>query len=94
MRKSDIIHEIVNAVDISPRAADDALAATLEHITNALARGESVQLSGLGSFVVKARAKRSGRNPQTGETMTIAASNQVQFKPGKYLKEQVNNVLS
>lgn len=94
MRKSDIIHEIANTTGISPRDADDVLAATLEHITNALARNETVQLSGLGSFIVKARAARSGRNPKTGEAMTIAASNQVQFKPGKHLKETVNSVLS
>lgn len=94
MRKSDIIHEIVNTTNISPRDADNVLAVTLEHITNALARNEIVQLSGLGSFVVKSRAERSGRNPQTGELITIAASNQVQFKPGKHLKEQVNNALN
>jgi len=93
MRKSDIIHEIVNTTHISPRDADNVLAATLEYITNALARNETVQLSGLGSFVVKARAERNGRNPKTGEAMIIAASNQVQFKPGKHLKEHVNSVL-
>lgn len=94
MRKSDIIHEIANTADISARDADNALAATLEHMTNALARNETVQLLGLGSFVVKGRAERTGRNPKTGEVMTIAARNQVQFKPGKHLKEEVNNVLS
>lgn len=94
MRKSDIIHAIVNTTDMSLRDADNVLAATIEHITNALARNETVQLSGLGSFVVKARAARNGRNPQTGELITIAASNQVQFKLGKHFKEHVNNVSS
>ena len=91
MRKPDLIQAIVHIADISNRDADNALDAVIEHITNALSRGETVQLSGFGSLTVKPRAERSGRNPQTGQPMTIAASNHVQFKPGKHLKDEVNH---
>ncbi len=90
MNKSDIVAAVKEAADLTSAQADEAVASTFEHITNALARGESLSLVGFGSFVVRARAARAGRNPQTGEAIAIAASNSVGFKPGKALKEQVN----
>ena len=90
MRKSDLISTICERAKIDKNQADDALAGIIDHITNALARGDSVHLIGFGSFSVKARASRSGRNPQTGEVISIPASNQVHFKAGKAIKECVN----
>ncbi len=90
MNRSDIVNAVKEATDLSSRQADEAVASTFEHIANALARGESLSLVGFGSFVVRARAERAGRNPQTGEAITIAASNSVGFKPGKGLKDSVN----
>ena len=89
MRKSDIVAAIADIADISSRQADDALAATLENITNALARGDNVTLVGFGTFTVKHRAARTGRNPQNGEAINIAASNLVSFKPGKVFKQSL-----
>ncbi len=90
MRKPDLVAMVVDIADLSQREADEAVSSAFEHITNALARGEDVSLVGFGSFVVKERAERNGRNPQTGETMVIAASRQVSFRPGKALKDQIN----
>ncbi len=90
MRKSDLVDAVVNIADLSSREADDAVSSALEQITNALARGDSLNLVGFGSFTVKSRAARNGRNPQTGEEIQIAASKQVLFRPGKALKEHVN----
>ncbi|MDB4099421.1 HU family DNA-binding protein, partial [Candidatus Thioglobus sp.] len=67
-----------------------ALDATTSAITGALAKGDSVAITGFGSFLVRARAARSGRNPQTGATIQIKASNAPAFKAGKLLKESVN----
>lgn len=90
MKKSDLVSAVADAADLSNRQADDAVASAFEHITNALARGESLSLVGFGSFTVKTRAARTGRNPQTGEPMEIPESRQVGFKAGKSLKDSVN----
>lgn len=90
MRKSDLVSAVEDIADLSSKEADDAVSSLFEQLTNALARGESISLVGFGSFSVKHRAARSGRNPRTGEPMDIAASNNVQFKPGKLLKDSVN----
>lgn len=91
MKKSDLVLKVSDIADISSYQAENAVAAMLEHIPNALARGESVNLIGFGRFIVKHRAARKGRNPKTGEEMLIPASNGVQFKAGKYLKDAVNH---
>lgn len=90
MRKTELVSAVADISDISLKEADDAVSSLFEHVTNALARGESVSLVGFGSFSVKARAARTGRNPRTGESMEIAASKQVQFKPGKFIKDALN----
>jgi DNA-binding protein HU-beta len=90
MRKQDLVDLVANTADISNRDADKAVAALFEHVTNALARGDSVNLIGFGSFVVKQRSARTGRNPKTGEPLQIAASQNVHFKSGKHLKEEIN----
>ena len=89
MRKPDLVSAVQNATGLSPREADEAVSSAIEHITNALARGESFSLLGFGSFTVKTRAARQGRNPQTGEPMEIAESRQVSFKAGKGLRDSI-----
>jgi DNA-binding protein HU-beta len=82
----------VFAADTNLTKADAARAfdSALEHLAGALAKGESVQLVGFGNFTVSNRAERSGRNPSTGEPMTIKASKAVKFTAGKSLKDAVN----
>lgn len=91
MRKSDLIDAVVNAADISSRQADEAVSAIFDQITNALARKETVNLVGFGSFLTRERAARQGRNPQTGATIEISASVLPAFKPGKKLKDTVQS---
>jgi len=90
MRKPDLAAFIADKADISNAKANDVLSAILDEITNALSRKESVSLIGFGTFETRHRNARTGKNPQTGETIQIAASNTVGFKPGKALKEAVN----
>ena len=90
MNKSDLIDAIALSADISKAAAGRALEATVDSITEALQSGDQVALVGFGTFQVKDRAARSGRNPQTGETIQIKASKVPGFKPGKALKDAVN----
>lgn len=90
MNKSELIDAIATSADISKADAGRALDATLETVTGALKKGDSVSLVGFGTFVVKQRAAREGRNPQTGQTIQIAAANVPGFKAGKALKDAVN----
>ena len=90
MNKSDLVSAIADNSGLSKADAASALDATTSAITGALAKGDSVAITGFGSFLVRARAARSGRNPQTGATIQIKASNAPAFKAGKLLKESVN----
>ncbi|GAA5121081.1 MAG: HU family DNA-binding protein [Alcanivorax sp.] len=90
MNKSELIDAIAAAADISKADAGRALDATLDAVTGALKKGDSVSLVGFGTFSVKERAAREGRNPQTGETIKIAAAKVPGFKAGKALKDAVN----
>jgi DNA-binding protein HU-alpha len=90
MRKPDLAAFIADKADISNAKANDVLSAILDEITNTLSRKESVSLIGFGTFEPRHRNARTGKNPQTGETIQIAASNTVGFKPGKALKDAVN----
>jgi DNA-binding protein HU-beta len=89
MNKSDLIEAMAEAGDISKTAAGRALDALTDTIAVALKRGESVSLIGFGTFSVKERAARTGRNPQTGLAIEIAASKTPSFKAGKALKDAV-----
>ena len=89
MNKNDLIDAIAADADLSKASAARALDAAIGGITGALAKGGSVSLVGFGTFSVKARAARQGRNPRTGETIQIAASNTPGFKAGKGLKDKV-----
>ena len=90
MNKSELIDAIALSADISKAAAGRALEATVDSITEALQAGDQVALVGFGTFQVKDRAARSGRNPQTGEKIQIKASKVPGFKAGKALKDAVN----
>ena len=90
MNKSELIDAIAASADISKADAGRALDATLEAVTGALKKGDSVSLVGFGTFAVKERAAREGRNPQTGQTIQIAAAKVPGFNAGKALKDAVN----
>ncbi len=90
MNKSEIIDHIATEAGISKADAGRALDAALQAITNSLTQGEPVSLIGFGTFLVRNRAARSGRNPQTGDPIKIAASRVAAFKPGKALKDALN----
>ena len=90
MNKSDLVSAITDHSGLSKADAARALEATTSAITGALAKGDSVAITGFGSFLVRARAARSGRNPQTGATIQIKASNAPAFKASKVLKGACN----
>ena len=90
MNKSEMVDAIAASADISKAAAGRALDAVTGSITTALKNGDQVALVGFGTFLVKERAARTGRNPQTGQPIEIAAANIPTFKPGKALKDAVN----
>ena len=90
MNKTELIEAISASADIPKAAAGRVLDAVMESITIALKNGDSVVLVGFGTFAVKERAARVGRNPQTGKEIQIAASKVPGFKAGKALKEAVN----
>ncbi|MGB0966273.1 MAG: HU family DNA-binding protein [Litorivicinus sp.] len=90
MNKSELVDAIASGAGLSKADAGKALDATVAAITDALKGGEQVSLVGFGTFAVKARAARTGRNPQTGKEIQIAASNVPGFKAGKALKDAVN----
>ncbi len=90
MNKSELIDRIAAASDISRAAAARALDASLEAITDSLKQSDPIALVGFGTFSVKNRAARTGRNPQTGETIQIKAARVPAFKPAKALKDALN----
>ena len=90
MNKSDLVSAIADHSGLSKADAARALEATTSAITGALAKGDSVAITGFGSFLVRARVARSGRNPQTGATIQIKASNAPAFKASKVLKGACN----
>ena len=89
MNKSDFIKAITDKTDLSKTSATEVLDVVLETVTNSLQDGESVTLPGFGTFTVKERAARTGRNPRTGEVIEIAAARVPSFKAGKSLKDAV-----
>lgn len=90
MNKAELIDSISEKCGLSKADAGRALNATIDSITDSLKSGGEVVLVGFGSFTVKERAARTGRNPKTGEPLVIAASKIPSFKPGKPLKDAVN----
>jgi DNA-binding protein HU-beta len=90
MNKAELIDSVASAADLSKADAGRAVYALVNSVTAALKRGEQVSVIGFGTFSVKHRAARAGRNPRTGETIQISASNVPGFKAGKALKDAVN----
>jgi len=90
VNKSELVDAIAESADISKAAAGRAIDAVVESVTNALKEGDQVTLIGFGTFSVKDRAARTGRNPQTGAEIQIAAAKIPSFKAGKGLKDAVN----
>ena len=90
MNKAELIEAVAEAADLNKATATRAVDAMLNGITDALKKGEQVALVGFGTFEVRERAARAGRNPQTGETINIKASKAPAFKAGKALKDAVN----
>lgn len=90
MNKSELVDAIATSADISKAAAGRALDGAIEAIKNALKNGEEVSLVGFGAFTVDKRAARAGRNPSTGEAITIKAAKVPKFRAGKGLKDAVN----
>ena len=90
MNKAELIAAVAAKTGDTKKSAEVALNAILSSITDSLKKGEKVQLVGFGSFEVRKRAARKGRNPQTGEEIKIAAATVPAFKAGKALKDAVN----
>lgn len=89
MNRAQLVNAIAAQADISKGHADKALGAFLDTVTNELKNGNTVNLTGFGQFTTKVTQPRTGRNPQTGETIQIAAGIKPAFKPGKALKDAV-----
>ena len=89
MTKKELVAAIAEKSDLTKKDAEAALNAVVATITDELTKGNTIQLTGFGTFAVKSRAARQGKNPATGEVITIAASKAPVFKAGKALKDAV-----
>ncbi|MPV85200.1 HU family DNA-binding protein [Ostreibacterium oceani] len=89
MNKTELVDSVAKSADISKAAANRAVDAVVESVTKALKKGDKVTLIGFGTFEVRKRAARTGRNPRTGEELKIKASKVPAFKAGKQLKDAV-----
>lgn len=89
MNKTELVAAIAEKADLSKKDAEAALKAFVDSVSEALKEGDKVSLVGFGTFEVSERSARTGRNPQTGETIEIAASRSPKFKAGKALKDLV-----
>lgn len=90
MNKHELISAIAQGAELTKKDAENALAAAVKAISNALAEGDKVQIVGFGTFEIRERAARTGKNPRTGEMIDIAASKVPAFKAGKALKDLVD----
>ena len=90
MNKAELVDHVAEAADISKAAAGRAVDAVLEGISSSLRDSEQVVLVGFGTFGVKSRAARTGRNPRTGDAISISAARIPMFRPGKALRDAIN----
>lgn len=90
MNRTELVAAMAEKSQLSKKDAESALKAFIDVVSEEMQKGEKIQLVGFGTFEVSERAAREGRNPQTGETMKIAASKAPKFKAGKALKDMVN----
>ncbi len=92
MNKSELIEHIAHQADISKAAAGRSLEAVIGAVKSSLKKGDSVTITGFGTFAVNKRKARTGRNPRTGNAIKIKASKVPKFRPGKGLKDALNGV--
>lgn len=90
MTKADIVEKIHTKTDLNKKDSSDLVEAVFNSIKETLESGENLKISGFGSFEVKQKADRRGRNPQTGETITISARKVLAFKPSTVLRQAIN----
>ena len=90
MNRAELIAAMAKKADLTQKDAEKALKAFTDVVADELKKGDKIQLVGFGTFEIGERAAREGRNPQTGETMTIAACKAPKFKAGKALKDAIN----
>ncbi len=90
MNKTELVAAIADKAGLTKKDAEEVVNAFTDTVTKALKKGDKVQLVGFGTFEVSKRSARTGRNPQTGETMKIAAAKAPKFKPGKAFKDALN----
>ena len=90
MNKSELIASMADKAELTKKDSEKALAAFIETVEEQLQKGEKIQLVGFGTFEVAERAARTGKNPQTGKEIKIAASKAPKFKAGKALKDAIN----
>lgn len=90
MNRTELVAAMAEKSQLSKKDAESALKAFIDVVSEEMQKGEKIQLVGFGTFEVSERAAREGRNPKTGETMTISASKSPKFKAGKALKDLVN----
>jgi DNA-binding protein HU-beta len=90
VNKNELIDAVAAATELKKTEASKAIDAVFDTIAGALKKGDEVRLVGFGTFSVASRSASEGRNPRTGEKITIAASKQAKFKPGKSLKDELN----
>jgi len=91
MTKAELIEALSNKLPLPKADAERAINIVLDDVIDALRKGERVNISGFGTFAVSTRQARTGRNPKTGETIQISASRSAKFKPGKQLKDSLND---
>ncbi|MDY3982694.1 MAG: HU family DNA-binding protein [Veillonellaceae bacterium] len=91
MNKTELIASVAQQAELTKKDAEKAVKAVFDTVASELAKGEKVQVIGFGTFEVRERSAREGRNPQNGQTIKIAASKSPAFKAGKQLKDLVNN---
>jgi len=89
MTKKDLIEKVAKKSNLTKRAAEDSVSATFNIIRDSLVRGEKVVISGFGTFLIRSRATRRGRNPQTGETIQIPSKKLPGFTAGKTIKRLI-----
>ncbi|WP_297670170.1 HU family DNA-binding protein [uncultured Desulfovibrio sp.] len=90
MTKADLVEKIAAKANLTKAAAERALNAFLDSVEDALVKESKLTLTGFGTFAVESRKARQGRNPRTGDTLTIPACKILKFRPGKMLKDAVN----
>ena len=90
MTRIELVEHVAKSANVSKRAAEEAVTATINGIEDSLAKGDGISLQGFGSFTVKQRGERIGRNPQSGEQITIPAKKVCKFKSSKALAAKIN----